>query len=63
MFEFITNLFHKKPVAPVAETPYKIEAPKEEVIAPKVNPTKPAKKKPAAAAKTARKPRTKKTAE
>ena len=63
MFEFITNLFHKKPKAPVAQTPYKIENPKAEVIAPKVNPVKPAKKKPAAAAKTARKPRTKKTAE
>lgn len=63
MFEFITNLFHKKPVAPVAETPYKIEAPQQEKIAPKVNPVKASKKKPAAADKPARKPRAKKTAE
>jgi hypothetical protein len=27
MFKFITNMFTQKPVAPVAETPYKVEAP------------------------------------
>jgi hypothetical protein len=37
MFKFITNMFTQKPVAPVAETPYKIEAPvKAEVKKPAV---------------------------
>jgi hypothetical protein len=26
MFTFIANMFSKKPVAPVAESPYKVEA-------------------------------------
>lgn len=58
MFKFITNLFQKKSEAPVAQTPYKIEAPKADVIAPKVNPVKPAKKKAVSGApKAPRKPR------
>lgn len=47
MFKFITNLFHKKHVAPTAPTPYKVEAPATEA--------KPAKK--AAAKKAPAKPR------
>jgi hypothetical protein len=47
MFKFITNMFTKKPEAPVAETPYKVEAP---VTAPKA-------KKPAVKKTTTAKPR------
>jgi hypothetical protein len=47
MFKFITNMFAKKPEAPVAESPYKVEAP---VAVPKA-------KKPAVKKATTAKPR------
>lgn len=63
MLKFIANLFGIKPKAPIAPTPYKVEAPKVEVVAskPAEKPAKTAKpkaeKKPAVKAKTARKPK------
>jgi len=53
MFKFITNMFTNKPVAPVAETPYKVEAP--------AVPVKAKTKKPAVKKATTAKPRKPKT--
>ena len=50
MLKFITNLFSKKPKAPTAPTPYKVEAPA-------VVPAKKVAKKPTVKKATTRKPR------
>lgn len=49
MFTFIANMFSKKPVAPIAESPYKVEA--------SVVPVKAKAKKPAVKKATTAKPR------
>jgi hypothetical protein len=56
MLKFITNLFNKKPVAPTAPTPYKIETPVAESKPVKVAKPK-AEKKPAVKKTTTRKPK------
>jgi hypothetical protein len=57
MLKFIANFFGKKPAAPVAPAPYKVETPKE-VSVPKATTAKSKTvKTPAVKAKTARKPK------
>ena len=57
MLKFITNFFGKKPEAPVAPAPYKVETPAKASV-PKATTAKPkAEKKPAVKAKTTRKPK------
>ena len=57
MLQFIANLFHKKPVAPTAPAPYKVETPSEPVVPVKApKPVKTAKK-PAVKKATTRKPK------
>ena len=57
MLKFITNFFGKKPAAPIAPAPYKVEA-VQKVKVPKATTAKPKiEKKPAVKAKTARKPK------
>ena len=58
MLKFIANLFHKKPVAPTAPAPYKVE--KAEAVPP-VRAPKPVKeaKKPTVKKATTRKPKAK----